>query len=98
MIRAAVEAVLARLDRVPYTLHTLPLRLAVANVFWSSGMVKLQDWSATLALFADEYRVPLLPPAIAAVMAATVELCMPPLLLLGLGTRLARSFCSAWSW
>ena len=38
-------------------------------------------------LFSDEYRLPLLPPAIAAVMAATMELTTPPLLVLGLLTR-----------
>lgn len=83
MIRRAV----ALLDAVPYWLLALPLRLAVANVFWSSGLVKLDDWQATLSLFADEYRVPLLPPDLAAHMAASIELSMPPLLILGLFTR-----------
>lgn len=40
-------------------------------------------------LFRDEYRLPLLPPEFAAVMAAAAEHLLPLLLLLGLGTRLA---------
>lgn len=75
------------LDAVPYAALAIPLRLAVAHVFWSSGMLKLEDWSATLGLFQQEYKLPLLPPEIAATMAASVELSMPPLLVLGLLTR-----------
>lgn len=40
-------------------------------------------------LFRDEYRLPLLPPEVAAVMAATAEHVLPVLLLVGLGTRFA---------
>lgn len=75
------------LDAVPYALLALPLRLAVATVFWNSGMTKLANWDTTLALFADEYRLPLLPPDVAAYMAASIELSTPVLLVLGLGTR-----------
>ncbi len=75
------------LESVPYSLLALPLRFAVATIFWNSVMTKLADWNATLALFADEYRLPLLPPALAAHMALAIELTTPPLLLLGLLTR-----------
>ena len=64
------------------------LRLGVALAFWRSGNVKLASWNSTLQLFADEYRVPVLPPELAAYLAATVELTTPILLLLGLATRL----------
>ncbi len=40
-------------------------------------------------LFRDEYRLPLLPPDLAAVMAATAEHLLPLALLLGLATRLS---------
>ncbi len=43
----------------------------------------------TVALFRDEYRVPLLSPVFAAHAAATAEHVLPLMLLLGLGTRLA---------
>jgi putative oxidoreductase len=42
-----------------------------------------------LALFTDEYKVPFLPPALAAVMGTGGELVLPVLLLLGLGGRFA---------
>ncbi len=80
-------AAIRSLDTVPYSLLAIPLRLAVANVFWSSAMTKLASWSTTLYLFREEYRVPLLPPDIAAAMAASVELTTPFLLLFGFLTR-----------
>ena len=75
------------LEAVPYALLALPLRLAVATVFWNSGMTKLANWDTAVALFTDEYRVPLLPPELAAYMAASIELSTPVLLVLGLLTR-----------
>jgi len=77
------------LDGVPYTLLALPLRFAVATVFWNSGTTKLANWDATLQLFQDEYKVPLLPPDWAAHIAASIELSTPILLVLGFGTRAA---------
>ncbi len=84
-----IQGVLRALDRVPYTLLALPLRVAVATVFWRSAMTKLADFGAALALFAVEYRVPLLPPDIAAYLAFAIELTTPVLLVLGLMTRVA---------
>lgn len=63
-------------------------RIYIANVFFTSGLTKIQDWSVTVALFTDEYRVPILPPALAAFMGAAGELVLPVLLVLGLGGRL----------
>src|ERR1700704_794914 len=74
-------------ESVPYSVLAIPLRVAVATVFWNSGMTKLASWDTTLQLFADEYRLPLLPPEVAAFMAASIELTMPVLLVLGLLTR-----------
>jgi len=82
-----VARVLRWLDAVPYTALAIPLRLAVATVFWNSGMTKIADWNAALALFTDEYKVPLLPPDVAAYIAATIELTTPALLVAGLFTR-----------
>lgn len=75
------------LDGIPYSLLAIPLRLAIATVFWSSAMVKLASWDTAVALFTDEYRLPLLPPELAAYMAVSVELSTPVLLVLGLLTR-----------
>ena len=44
----------------------LAARFYVGQVFFLSGLTKLRDWETTLALFNDEYRVPLLPPEVAA--------------------------------
>lgn len=52
---------------------------------FSVGIPRLAD--SAVALFADEYRLPLLPPEIAAPMAAFAEHLFPLLLLLGLATR-----------
>jgi len=79
----------AMLEAVPYWLLALPLRFAVATVFWNSGTTKLASWDTTLQLFADEYRLPLLPPELAAYMPASTELTTPVLLVFGLFTRAA---------
>ncbi|NBX65383.1 MAG: DoxX family protein [Proteobacteria bacterium] len=65
----------------------LLMRLWIANVFWKSGLTKIANWDTTVALFADEYKVPLLPPEIAAYMGTAMELTAPILLVLGLGAR-----------
>jgi putative oxidoreductase len=82
-VRRAIDA----LDRVPYSVLAVPLRLAVATVFWNSAMTKLDDWNAALSLFTDEYKLPLVPPQLAAYLAVSIELMMPLLLVLGLATR-----------
>ena len=67
----------------------LAARLYVAKVFLLSGLTKVRDWDTTLALFMDEYHVPLLPPELAAWFGTGAELLLPILLLLGLGSRMA---------
>jgi putative oxidoreductase len=70
-------------------LAQLAARWYVALVFFRSGLTKLRDWDITLALFTDEYHVPLLPPEVAAVAGTAGELVLPVLLVLGLGGRFA---------
>jgi putative oxidoreductase len=70
-------------------LFALALRVYVARVFFFSGLTKIHDWNITLALFRNEYHVPLLPPDVAAVMGTCAELGLPVLLLTGFGTRFA---------
>jgi len=70
-------------------LAQLSARLVVAQAFFWSGLTKLRDWDTTLALFADEYHVPLLPPELAAPLGTAGELVLPVLLALGLGGRFA---------
>lgn len=84
--RAAAD-VLRWLDAVPYALLAIPLRLSLATVFWNSAVAHLANWQTTLYLFANEYKVPLLPPDLAAYMAVSIEVSTPVLLVLGLLTR-----------
>ena len=80
---------IAILDRFPLSILQLMFRIAIAAAFWSSGLTKIASWDTTIALFRDEYMVPLLPPEIAAVMSATFELSCSALIVVGLATRLA---------
>ena len=70
-------------------LAQLAARFYVAQVFFLSGLTKINDWDTTLALFADEYKVPLLSPTVAAFAGTAGELVLPVLLLLGLAGRFA---------
>lgn len=67
----------------------LAIRWDLAQAFFRSGLVKIRNWDGTLYLFHNEYRVPLLPPELAAWLATFGELFFPPLLLLGLAARFA---------
>jgi putative oxidoreductase len=69
------------------SLASLAIRLYVGWQFLKAGLAKLNDWSATLALFHDEYKVPLLPPDLAAYLGAGGELVFPLLLFVGLFSR-----------
>jgi len=80
---------LTRLLESLQPLAQLAARLYVGAAFFRSGLTKIQDWPTTLALFADEYHVPLLPPAVAAPLGTAGELVLPVLLVLGLGGRFA---------
>jgi putative oxidoreductase len=68
-------------------------RVALAAIFFLSGRTKVEGLltitDGARALFRDEYRVPLLPPEVAAHLAAYAEHALPVLLVLGLFTRLA---------
>jgi len=75
------------LERVPYSVLAIPLRLALATVFWNSAMTKLANWNSALELFREEYQLPLISPEWAAYLALSVELAGPVLLTLGLATR-----------
>jgi len=70
-------------------IFALGVRIYLARVFFFSGLTKLHDWNITLALFRNEYHVPLLPPIFAAVIGTCAELGLPLLLITGFGTRFA---------
>ena len=83
-----LEALRAAGRRFPLSLLEFGMRLAVGATFFRSGMDKYQSFDTAITLFRDEYRLPLLPPEIAAYMGTTVELCAPVLLVLGVFARL----------
>jgi putative oxidoreductase len=92
--RAAWNRAADALDRlIGHWLLALAARFAIAGIFFMSGRTKVQGWlsvsDTAIALFADEYKVPLLPPALAAHLATYAEHLFPVLLTLGLCTRLS---------
>jgi putative oxidoreductase len=87
--RRHVAAALERLGRFPIAIVQCMFRLAIASVFLNAGLNKIASWDLTVQLFADEYKVPVLPPEMAARMAVTFEIGCSLLLIAGLATRLA---------
>jgi len=89
---STVIAAIRILDRIPLSVIALLARIIIGLVFFKSGLTKFDGFAlkdATFYLFADEYKVPLLPPVLAAYMATAAELTMPLLLWAGLGARFA---------
>ena len=89
------RAVALAAGRVPEAIALLLLRLALAGVFWRSGLTKvveggvLQIDPLQYDLFASEFSGLPLDPAIAVPLTTYAEHLFPILLLLGLATRLS---------
>jgi putative oxidoreductase len=84
-------------ERIPYSLVALVSRFAVASVFWRSGQTKAHGVmikDETFVLFRDEYKVPLLPPDVAAYISTTFEHLFPVLLIVASPRGRRRSDCS----
>jgi putative oxidoreductase len=84
---AAYARLLALAERIPLSLAQLATRVAIAHVFWNSAQTKLASWPVTIQLFAFEYRLPVLPPELAATLGTAAELAGSILIFLGLFTR-----------
>lgn len=93
MTGAVWRAPVALAQKIPDWVLPLVARLGAAAVFFQSGRTKvdglLHVTPGAVDLFATEYRVPLIPPAIAAHLAAYSETLFPILLVLGLFTRVS---------
>ena len=79
-------------ERIPYSVVALASRIAVADIFWRSGRTKVNGFSIreeTFYLFREEYKVPLLPPDLAAYLSTIGEHVFPVLLFAGLASRLS---------
>jgi putative oxidoreductase len=78
---------------LPDTLLLLVARFGIAAVFFQSGRTKVEGWltitDSTHYLFETDYKLPFVPPELAAPMATYAEHLFPILLVLGLGTRFA---------
>ena len=99
-VAASSESVLVRiiqrgivaLDRIPHWFIALAARVFPAVVFWQSGETKVAGWHlkpSAIALFENEYQLPLIDPTIAAYISAFSEHFFPVLLVIGLATRLS---------
>ena len=84
---ARLAALRATAGRFPLSLLELGMRVAVGATFFRSGMNKFESFDTAIELFREEYRLPLLPPEIAAYMGTAVELSAPVLLVLGVFAR-----------
>jgi putative oxidoreductase len=91
-IATMLEAGRSLAERIPYSAVALLSRIAVAQVFWRSGQTKVSGFhlrEETFVLFREEYKVPLLPPDVAAYMSTIGEHVFPVLLVVGLASRLS---------
>ena len=93
-LRGRWNALADRLERlIGHDLLALTARISIAAIFFQSGRTKVEGFltitEGTYELFRTEYRLPLVPPEIAAHLSASVETFVPILLVLGLATRLS---------
>ena len=85
-----VQRLIAAMDRIPYWLIALSARSFPAALFWQSGQTKVAGFSlqpSAIALFENEYQLPLIDPEIAAYVSAVAEHLFPVLLVIGLASR-----------
>lgn len=88
-----VSSVISLFSRTPHWLLALIARLSIGLVFWNSGRTKVDGWNIfhvngkTMFLFTEEYRLPVIPPGLAALSAQIAEHVLPVLLIVGLATR-----------
>src|SRR5688572_22548921 len=89
---SVLDAGRAFAERIPQSFVSLIARAAVAGVFWRSGQTKIDGFGISdtaLYLFREEYKLPLIPPDVAAHLATAAELILPVLLVIGFASRLS---------
>lgn len=67
----------------------LTIRLWLAGIFWTSGILKASNWPVALELSRSEYPVSWMDPVTAAYLGVSIELVCPVLIAFGLLTRVA---------
>lgn len=93
-LRSRWNSLACRVERiVGHDFLALIARLSIAAIFFQSGRTKVEGFltitEGTYELFRTEYKLPLIPPEIAAHLSASVETFVPVLLVLGLFTRIS---------
>lgn len=90
------KSTLQRINELPSVVSNdillVASRVFPAAIFWQSGRTKMDGWSISedaRYLFAEEYKIPLLSPDVAAVLAAFAEHLFPLLLVVGLASRVS---------
>lgn len=92
-MRTLIRKLIGAMEMVPHSVIALLGRLAVGLVFWNSARTKVMGWDVfhvnenTLTLFTEEYKLPIIPPELAALMAQLAEHAFSVLLIVGLATR-----------
>ena len=85
-----IQQAIAAMGCIPDWLIALAARVFPAAVFWQSGQTKVAGFHlkpSAIALFQNEYQLPLIDPVIAAHISAFSEHFFPILLVIGLATR-----------
>lgn len=89
LVRKAINV----MESLPYSLLALLGRLSIGLVFWNSARTKVEGWDVfsvndtTLQLFTEDYKLPLIPPYVAALIAQLAEHTFSILIIVGLATR-----------
>ena len=92
-MRTLIRKLIGVMEMLPYSAVALLGRLAVGLVFWNSARTKVAGWDVfhvnenTLTLFTEEYKLPIIPPELAALVAQLAEHAFSVLLIVGLATR-----------
>lgn len=94
LLRSRWEGVCDTLGRaISHDVLAVVARLSVAAIFFQSGRTKVEGLlrvtPGAIELFRSEYKLPIVPPELAAHLAAYAEHLFPLLLVLGLATRLS---------
>ncbi len=91
-LRHHIRRLNALAGRLPWAVPALMARLLPAWVFWASARTKVDGFAiadSTWWLFENEYALPVIPAAAAAVLATIAEHVLAVCLALGFATRLA---------
>lgn len=89
-IAGLISALIRLYEKIPGDLVAILARAVIGLVFWNSGRTKVDGFAikdTTFFLFQEEYKLPLVPPDIAAYAATLSEHIFPILLWIGLAAR-----------